>query len=458
VSDAGGPGAREPEPTGRGLASPPFRALLFGQVVSILGDRLNYLALVGLLSAHAAAHGESLVPWLSALAWAMLAPSLFVSPWAGALVDRLPLVRLLLWTDAARALVVAAIPLAFALTRSPEAVLALVTLAFTLNCFFLPARSALPPHLVPEGAWTAANALLILSGVVATVIGSALGGWLTDRIGPRPALALDALTYVVSVLAFVAILRAGVEVRPERRAGGERDAAAASGVARLVRRAARDVAAGWSRIVVSPGARTPVVAGVATWLAGGVLHVAGTPHVQQGGAGVTKVGALLAILALGAAAGTGITLALEKRRGGAVPGAAASVRTPGRARSLGAGLAGAGAGLAGFALATAFPAMAAAAFVVGLCAAPVYFLSDTAIQEAVPAGERARVFSARDALARAGFLATVALAAPLVTARGTRLPLALAGAVLVALGLALVASGAASRAAVARDANPVDAA
>ena len=102
------------------LARPAFRSLLVGQVVSIVGDRLNYLALVALLSAHAASAsasggagaGPDRSGLLAALAWAMLGPSLVVSPWAGALVDRWPLVRTLVVTDLVRAFVVAAIPLA----------------------------------------------------------------------------------------------------------------------------------------------------------------------------------------------------------------------------------------------------------------------------------------------------------------------------------------------------------
>ncbi|MGH7726886.1 MAG: MFS transporter, partial [Candidatus Eiseniibacteriota bacterium] len=198
----------------RVLARPAFRGLLFGQLVSIAGDRFNYLALVALLSAHAAARGESSAFLLSALAWAMLGPSLVLSPWAGAVVDRLPLVRVLLVTDAARALVVAALPWTLVATGSLVPVFALVALAFALNCFFLPARSALPPHLVPEGTWSSANALLVFSGIVATVLGTALGGPLVDRYGPGTALYLDAATYGVSVLFLATILFAGVEVRP----------------------------------------------------------------------------------------------------------------------------------------------------------------------------------------------------------------------------------------------------
>ncbi|MEO6462737.1 MAG: MFS transporter, partial [Candidatus Eisenbacteria bacterium] len=185
----------------RALGRPAFRGLLVGQVVSIVGDRLNYLALVALLSAHAARvpDGGDRAGLLAVLAWAMMGPSLFVSPWAGALVDRWPLVRTLLVTDVLRALVVAAIPLAYAAGGSLTPVFALVALAFTLNAFFLPARSALPPHLVPPETLAAGNAVLVLGGIVATVIGTALGGPLVDRLGPAVALWIDAATYFVSV-------------------------------------------------------------------------------------------------------------------------------------------------------------------------------------------------------------------------------------------------------------------
>ena len=78
--------------------------------------------------------------------------------------------------------------------------------------------------------------------------------------------------------------------------------------------------------------------------------------------------------------------------------------------------------------------MAAAGFVCGLFAAPVFFLSETALQEAVPEDHRARVFAARDALARGAFLATAALAAPSVHAFGETRTLAGGAVLLIALG------------------------
>jgi len=430
----------------RALARPAFRGLLAGQVVSIAGDRLNYLALVALLSAHAARDGSTAdrPELLAALAWAMLGPSLLVSPWAGAVVDRRPLVPTLLVTDLARAFVVAAIPFAYAAGGSLLPVFALVALAFTLNAFFLPARSALPPHLVPPEALAAGNAVLVLGGVVATVVGTAIGGPLVDRLGPPVALWLDAATYGVSVLALATILRAGIVAAPPAIAPADVATAGAPSAGRAIGRALSDAREGWRIALATPAARGPLFAAIATWIAGGVLHVAGTTHVQRGGVAVTGLGLLLAALALGAVAGTAAALAREGRRTRArlaVQQVGLGASPPERGGMLAVGLLGSGAGLLGFAAAESLPAMAVAGFVVGLFAAPVFFLAETALQEAVPAGARGRVFAARDVLSRGAFLLTAAAAAPLVRARGDAFTIAAGAALLIALGLVAAATG-----------------
>jgi MFS family permease len=340
----------------------------------------------------------------------MLGPSLVVAPWAGALVDRLPLVRVLVASDLLRVFVVAAIPLAYAAGGRTLPVFALVALAFTINCFFLPARSALPPRLVGKDALERANAALVLGGIVATVVGTALGGPVVDRFGPSTALYLDAATYLLSVVALASLLRVGI------------DAAPAEGAPLRQPGALKDALEGWRLLATHKGARVPVAASVATWIAGGALHVAGTPHVQRGATTVTGIGIVLGALALGAALGTAFRLA----RGPAEP-----------ARALGFGLVGAGLGLVAFAFAPPGWPMTLAAFVTGVFAAPVFFVSESAIQQAVPEGARARVFSGRDFLARAAFLIATAAVAPIVARAGTAVPLAGTGALLAVLGVGL---------------------
>jgi hypothetical protein len=392
-----------------------FASLALGQLVSIAGDRFHYLALIALLTAHAAAHGQPSAGLLAALAWAMVLPTLLLSTWAGAVVDKAPLARVLVGTDAARALVVAALPFVYLAWPTPFAIYAVVFVVFGLNAFFLPARSAMPPRLGSPDELDGANAILVLLGVLATLVGTALGGPVVDRWGPSVALWIDAATYAASALLLARILfvdRAAAATAP----AGEKPP----------RPGLRDTFTaaleGWRLVARRRVAGAAVLAQVSTWIAGGVLHVAGTTHVLGGGTHVAGLGALLAALAVGAAIGAALALRRPVTR-----------RTVAMARAL----LGAGLGVIAFALVKSPWAMATCAFATGIFAAPVFFLSESAIQEAVPAEARARVFSARDFVARAAFLVAAAASAPIAVRLGPVPPLVGAGAALAVLALAV---------------------
>src|SRR5262245_10650667 len=62
-----------------------FAALWWGQLISILGERLTYLALVGLIAEHTHHFRDPNASWLLSLhANVMLAPVLLFSPFIGA--------------------------------------------------------------------------------------------------------------------------------------------------------------------------------------------------------------------------------------------------------------------------------------------------------------------------------------------------------------------------------------
>ena len=85
------------------LAQRNFAALWWGQLISILGERFTYLALVGLLAEHTHQFQDprsSLL--LTLLANLMLAPVLLLSPFTGAWVDRWNLKHVLVISDLLR--------------------------------------------------------------------------------------------------------------------------------------------------------------------------------------------------------------------------------------------------------------------------------------------------------------------------------------------------------------------
>jgi len=70
-----------------------------------------------------------------------------------------------------------------------------------VNQFFIPARSASIPSLVPEPTLLAANSLFAMAFVGAIAIGPALGGWIAERFGSQTAFYIDALTFLIPAIA-----------------------------------------------------------------------------------------------------------------------------------------------------------------------------------------------------------------------------------------------------------------
>src|SRR6185436_15409064 len=123
-----------------------FASLWWGQLISLLGDRLAYLALGGLLLENT--HNGTDARYTLLLAWlanVMVAPVLMFAPFTGAWVDRQNLKRVLVISDLLRSIAVLAIPYAYDATHGTWTTFVLVFVLFTCNVFFLPAKSAITP-------------------------------------------------------------------------------------------------------------------------------------------------------------------------------------------------------------------------------------------------------------------------------------------------------------------------
>src|SRR5881409_2723434 len=94
-----------------------FSALWWGQLISILGERLTYLALVGLLAEHTHHFQDARSSLLlTLLANVMLAPVLLFAPFTGPWLDRRDLKRVVVYSDLLRSLLVLLIPIAYSAT------------------------------------------------------------------------------------------------------------------------------------------------------------------------------------------------------------------------------------------------------------------------------------------------------------------------------------------------------
>jgi MFS family permease len=168
----------------------PFRYLFAGQVVSDLGDWLDFLALVALI-----VYRWELGPSaLAALAVAAVLPSIIIAPFAGVWVDRLSRKHVMIAADLGRAVVV------LGLVWAPDLVTLLVLefLKMSLSTIFGPARQATIRELVPDEDLLPANGLSQLSVQGTKVLGPLIGSAIVSLAGPRAAFAVDAVTFLIS--------------------------------------------------------------------------------------------------------------------------------------------------------------------------------------------------------------------------------------------------------------------
>lgn len=130
-----------------------------------------------------------------------LGATLIVGLVAGAWVDRLRRRPVLIWADLGRAALLGSIPLAFAFDALTFWQLLIVSgLAAILTTFFDSADNAYLPTIVERERLVDANAALAASGSAAEFMAFGISGFLVQVLTAPIAIALDAVTYLVSAL------------------------------------------------------------------------------------------------------------------------------------------------------------------------------------------------------------------------------------------------------------------
>jgi MFS family permease len=169
-----------------------FGSLWFGQVISGFGDKITVIALADLT--WRLTHSS----FYTALAVIVATvPHAFFGFFAGPIADAVGPRRTMVLCDLARAVLVAAIPVAV-LLRLPLATVYILVLAATFcAAVFNPARLALVPQLVPARQLASANSMVLVSDRTVEIVGYAAAGILVAAIGSA-AFYIDAATFVIS--------------------------------------------------------------------------------------------------------------------------------------------------------------------------------------------------------------------------------------------------------------------
>jgi MFS family permease len=138
---------------------------------------------------------------ISAIRSAELIAGLFVGLVAGAWVDRLRRRPILIWADLGRALILGSIPVAFlaGVLGLPQLLLVAFGAAI-LSTFADVADNAYLPTVVPRERLVDANSALTASGSIAEFSSFGIGGFLVQLFTAPIAIAVDAVSFVISAL------------------------------------------------------------------------------------------------------------------------------------------------------------------------------------------------------------------------------------------------------------------
>jgi lauroyl/myristoyl acyltransferase/predicted MFS family arabinose efflux permease len=396
-----------------------FSLLWVGTLTSQLGDQLNLMALTAVIFSMST--GDTKGFEFSKILLLASAPVLIFAPISGVYADRLDRKKVMIGCDVLRALLVASIPLLAGASMVP--VYVVVFLVFTINRFFLSARSAVIPQVVAGEHLMGANSLLNAATMAAFVLGPLGGGILVEKLGYRTGFLADSATYVVSAVcvSFIA-MRSVAEIRSARTrvpAVRRRDRSGAPGRAGRSARLA-DEAAKLGREIAAPieeevevigsayqglfadlrhgfstmrGSRSVVHSTVSLsavmFVTGCVLVLCPVFVRNEMGVGTAGVGMLLSIAGVGMLVGSLVVGRFFHA-------------TPRRA-IVALSFVLAGADIALIAGVESVQALAVGVFFLGMFVAPPMVTSDTILQEAMPAEVVGKAFGFRDMIARAAF-------------------------------------------------------
>jgi MFS family permease len=180
-----------------------FIRFWLAQLISQFGDRINQMALVGLV---AVKHPGSPVELAKLLTFTII-PVFIVGPIAGVYVDRWDRRTTLCVCDFIRGAIVLCIALILMDIQSMLPVYAAVFLIFCLSRFYVPAKMSFIPDIVHEGDLHVANSLVSVTGMIAFVLGALFGGLIVEWHGPKGGFFWDAGTFFVSGLLVFSITR-----------------------------------------------------------------------------------------------------------------------------------------------------------------------------------------------------------------------------------------------------------
>lgn len=175
--------------------NPNFAILWFAQIISLLGDWFNTIALSVLVAQYSGGSGVAISIYLML----RFLPELLFGPFAGMLVDRFDRKYILVYCNFFRMFIVAG----FLLASTPDRlwlIYLLTIFQFIMSSMFEPAQGAIMPALVKRVDLVKANTISSITWSVMLAVGAIVGGIVAQLLGTQVSLMIGASTFGLASL------------------------------------------------------------------------------------------------------------------------------------------------------------------------------------------------------------------------------------------------------------------
>jgi MFS family permease len=176
-----------------------YRLLWFGMLTSIVGNRMQFAAVLWHINTIS---GEAIA--LGGLGLVRILPIIFFSLVAGTVADVLNRRSLILLTQSGMALM--SLLLGWLTLRGMDslwAIYAIMAASAAVSAFDLPARQSLVPNLVPRNTLTNAFSMNAIASQFGSIVGPALAGLVLANANLAAAYFINALSYLAVIVALI---------------------------------------------------------------------------------------------------------------------------------------------------------------------------------------------------------------------------------------------------------------
>ncbi|WP_075720483.1 MFS transporter [Roseburia sp. 499] len=173
-----------------------YLKMIVANLINRFGDSVDALAFTWMVYAITGS-----AAWSAIIFGLNHIPTIFIQPFAGALVEGMKKKRLMIVTDIMRGIIVAGLAVLYGMDRITPTVLVVFTLVIsTVEAFRIPAGMAFVPKILEEKYFEVGTGLGNTLSTVMELVGTGAAGGIIAVFGIRTAIFIDAVTFFLSAL------------------------------------------------------------------------------------------------------------------------------------------------------------------------------------------------------------------------------------------------------------------